>query len=62
MSKPVTLALLGAGARGELNLASLISEHPDKLKFVAVAEPHEGRREQNSPIPLSPSGRGGLRG
>ncbi len=44
--KPVSLALLGAGARGELNLASLAQEHPDTLRFVAVAEPHEGRRER----------------
>ena len=46
MGKPVTVALLGAGARGELNLASLIKEHPDKLEIVAVAEPHDGRRER----------------
>jgi len=43
--KPVSLALLGAGGRGELNLASLAKRHPDKLRFVAVAEPHEARRE-----------------
>lgn len=43
---PVSLALLGAGARGELNLAALAKQHPDTLKFVAVAEPHEGRRER----------------
>ena len=45
MGKPVTVALLGAGARGELNLASLAKRHPDRLRFVAVAEPHPGRRE-----------------
>jgi predicted dehydrogenase len=44
-SKPVTVALLGAGARGELNLASLARERPDLIKFTAVAEPHQGRRE-----------------
>lgn len=43
---PVEIALLGAGARGELNLATLAKRHPDKLRFVAVAEPHEGRRER----------------
>lgn len=43
--KPVTAALLGAGARGELNLATLAKRHPDQLKLVAVAEPHDGRRE-----------------
>lgn len=45
-TKPITIALLGAGSRGELNLATLANKHPDRLKFVAVAEPHEGRREQ----------------
>ena len=43
--KPVEIALLGAGARGELNLATLAGKHPEKLRFVAVAEPHPGRRE-----------------
>jgi len=42
---PVSIALLGAGARGELNLATLAKRHPDRLKFVAVAEPHDGRRD-----------------
>jgi len=42
---PVEVALLGAGARGELNLATLAKKHPDKMRFVAVAEPHDGRRE-----------------
>ncbi len=44
--KPVTLALLGAGARGELNLATLARKHSGEMKFVAVAEPHAGRRER----------------
>lgn len=44
--KPVTLALLGAGVRGELNLATLVKKHRDKLRFVAVAEPHDARRER----------------
>jgi predicted dehydrogenase len=45
-ARPVSLVLLGAGARGELNLASLIREWPGLMKIVAVAEPHEGRRER----------------
>jgi len=45
-SKPITIALLGAGARGELNLGTLIQERPDLIKIVAVAEPHDGRRER----------------
>ncbi len=38
--------MLGAGARGELNLGTLVKRHPDVLRFTAVAEPHDGRREQ----------------
>jgi len=44
------MALLGAGARGELNLATLARRHPDALRFVAVAEPHEGRRKRFAEI------------
>jgi predicted dehydrogenase len=44
--KPVEIALLGAGARGELNLATLAKKHPETLRITAVAEPHVGRREQ----------------
>jgi predicted dehydrogenase len=43
---PVKVALMGAGARGELNLAWLAKRHPDAVRIVAVAEPHEGRRER----------------
>jgi predicted dehydrogenase len=45
-AQPITVALLGAGARGELNLGTLIKERPDLIKIVAVAEPHDGRRER----------------
>ncbi|MFC1888402.1 Gfo/Idh/MocA family protein [Thermodesulfobacteriota bacterium] len=44
--KPVNIALLGAGARGELNLATLVRKHPALMKFTAVAEPHDGRRDR----------------
>ncbi len=43
-AKPVKIGLLGAGARGELNLSTLAKRHPDKFQIVAVAEPHDGRR------------------
>lgn len=46
MDRPITIALLGAGARGEVNLASLMRERPDTFRFAAVAEPHPGRRER----------------
>jgi predicted dehydrogenase len=36
---------LGAGARGELNLATLARRHPGQLRFAAVAEPQDDRRE-----------------
>jgi len=45
-TRPITVALLGAGSRGELNLAMLVKQHSDKIKFAAVAEPHDGRRER----------------
>ena len=38
MSKPVTLAVLGAGARGR-GYATYAEKNPDKLKIVAVADP-----------------------
>jgi predicted dehydrogenase len=44
--QPVKIALLGAGSRGELNLATLARRYPDRIRFVAVAEPHPGRRER----------------
>lgn len=44
-AKPVTLALIGAGARGELNLATLAEKHKNEMKFVAVAEMDDERRE-----------------
>lgn len=44
--RPVTLTLLGAGARGELNIATLARKHADEMEFVAVAETHDGRRER----------------
>ncbi len=46
--KPVKVALLGAGVRGELNLATLVRKYPGELKFVAVAEPNDDRRERFS--------------
>ncbi|NLH49685.1 MAG: Gfo/Idh/MocA family oxidoreductase [Myxococcales bacterium] len=45
MKHPVTLALIGAGARGELNLATLAKKHGDLMKIVAVAELDDQRRD-----------------
>ena len=38
MSKPVTLAVIGAGARG-CAYARFAKNFPDRLKIVAVADP-----------------------
>ncbi len=44
MSQPVTAVLLGAGGRGFYSYAPYALEHPDELRFVAVAEPDPLRR------------------
>ena len=43
MSLPVTLAVLGAGARGT-GYAKYAEKYPDLLKIVAVADPIDLRR------------------
>ncbi len=44
--KPVTAILIGAGQRGKDALSSYALKHPDEIKFVAVAEPDEMKRQQ----------------
>jgi predicted dehydrogenase len=43
---PVTIALVGAGARGLLSYATYAEEHPDEMRVVAVAEPREWFRNE----------------
>ena len=43
MSEPITLAIIGAGARGT-GYAVFAQHFPEKVKIVAVAEPNEQRR------------------
>ena len=43
---PVTAILFGAGNRGARAYAPYALEHPQDLKFVAVAEPNDVRRAQ----------------
>lgn len=43
--KPVTAVLVGAGQRGRHVYGAWAEAHPDRLRFVAVAEPHPNRRE-----------------
>lgn len=44
MSKPLEAILIGAGNRGRDAYGPYALQHPDELRFVAVAEPHEERR------------------
>jgi predicted dehydrogenase len=46
MSQPITAVLLGAGGRGFHSYAPYALEHPDELRFIAVAEPNPVRRER----------------
>ena len=47
---PMTAVLLGAGGRGIGTTGSFAEKHPEKLKFIAVAEPNEGRRKKFAEI------------
>lgn len=43
---PITAVMIGAGTRGYYSYGPYALEHPDELKFVAVAEPNPARRER----------------
>ncbi len=45
MQKPIQAILVGAGNRGAESYAPYALQHPDELKFVAVAEPIAERRK-----------------
>lgn len=44
MTQPITAVVLGAGGRGFYSYAPYALEHPDEVRFVAVAEPDPVRR------------------
>lgn len=46
MSQPLELILIGAGQRGAYAYASYALQHPDEVRFVAVAEPDPIRRRR----------------
>src|SRR5512138_2213003 len=46
MPRPVEAILIGAGQRGADSYGPFALEHPDRLRFVAVAEPIPERRER----------------
>jgi predicted dehydrogenase len=45
MKQPVTVAVVGAGQRSQ-EYVKYALQHPDRLRVVAVAEPHETRRRE----------------
>ena len=46
MNEKIKLALIGAGERGQYCYAPYAILHGYEVEFVAVAEPHRGRREK----------------
>ena len=46
MTAPLEVVAIGAGSRGTYAYAPYANEHPDQLRFVAVAEPIAERRER----------------
>ncbi len=46
MSRPLELVLLGAGNRGARAYATYAFDHPNEVRFVAVAEPDPIRRQR----------------
>jgi predicted dehydrogenase len=48
MPKPIEAVLIGAGERGANSYAPYALAHPERLRFVAVAEPDAGRRARFS--------------
>ena len=44
MAEPIHAVLIGAGQRGAEVYGAYAQEHPDQIRFVAVAEPDPGRR------------------
>jgi predicted dehydrogenase len=46
MSKPIEAVLVGAGNRGYRAYGPYAQQHPDQIRFTAVAEPHDERRRR----------------
>ncbi len=44
--QPITAVMIGAGQRGFYSYGPYALEHPNELKFLAVAEPNAARRER----------------
>ena len=48
MSKPITLAIIGAGSRGGQTYGKYCLEHPEDVRVVAVADPREYNRNKTA--------------
>lgn len=46
MNQKITLALIGAGERGQYCYAPYAKLHGYEVCFTAVADPHDGRRKE----------------
>jgi predicted dehydrogenase len=46
MSSPIEAIMVGAGNRGYFAYGPYALQHPDRIRFVAVAEPHDERRRR----------------
>jgi predicted dehydrogenase len=44
MAEPIDAVMVGAGNRGHFAYGTFALRHPDEVRFIAVAEPDEGRR------------------
>jgi len=57
MPQPITAILIGAGNRGAEAYGPYALAHPDEIRFIAVAEPHEARRNRFAQAHAIPSER-----
>ncbi|MFN2184844.1 MAG: Gfo/Idh/MocA family protein [Anaerolineae bacterium] len=48
MTEPIEAVLIGAGNRGYEAYGPYALAHPEQIRFTAVADPHQGRRERFS--------------
>ena len=46
MTEPIKAVLMGAGGRGFFAFGGFATKNPEDLKFIAVAEPDEFRRNR----------------
>ena len=46
MAEPIEAVLIGAGNRGYEAYGPYALAHPEQIRFTAVVDPHEGRRQR----------------